>query len=57
MLQHVKGQAPLVAILSIVTPCAFASAPASLPFGDGALVAVSAACVLGIVWLVRSKKK
>lgn len=56
MLKHVKRQAPLLVIASIVASPAFAS-NVPLSFGDGSLVALGTACVVGLVWLVRSKKK
>lgn len=60
MRNQLKRQVPVLVMLSTVATQSFAGivdAFQPLPFGDGSLVALGAACAVGLVWLVRSKKK
>ncbi|MYM64846.1 hypothetical protein [Pseudomaricurvus sp. HS19] len=60
MMKRIQSQVSTLAVLSLFAVQSFAGStlpPRSLPFGDGALFAVGAACVVGVVWLLRSKKK
>ncbi len=61
MQNHVISRLSLAALISFVSMHSLAgfpgTPPQSLPFGDGALVALAAACVIGVVWLARGKGK
>lgn len=61
MRKQLKQQLPLLVMLSTIAVPSFAIEVVDgvqlLPFGDGSLVALGTACAVGIVWLVRSKKK
>jgi len=55
---NIKLYTLLLIVLATVSRQAFAPPTITpLPFGDGPLIALSVACVVGVAWLTRRKKK